>query len=79
MALYAFDGTWNKAKTDDDKGLTNTNVFRFYHAYDHNSPQPNFNFYVAGVGTRLKTVGKIFGGFFGIGEPPRIKIGRAHV
>jgi hypothetical protein len=72
MALYAFDGTWNKDKTDDDKGLTNTNVRRFYQSYDNNSTKPNFNFYVPGVGTRLKAVGKLFGGFFGLGELPRI-------
>src|SRR6185436_4946581 len=33
MALYAFDGTWNSAKTDDENGPTNTNVYRFYQAY----------------------------------------------
>jgi hypothetical protein len=72
MALYAFDGTWNKAKTGEETDLTNTNVFRFFQAYDHNSPQPNFNVYVPGVGTRIKEIGKIFGGFFGMGELPRI-------
>ena len=30
MALYAFDGTWNEAKTSDDTAYKNTNVFRFY-------------------------------------------------
>jgi hypothetical protein len=72
MALYAFDGTWNKDKTDDDKGLTNTNVLRFYQSYDNNSTKPNFNLYVPGVGTRLREIGKLFGGFFGMGELPRI-------
>ena len=37
MALYAFDGTWNSAKDDEDKDLTNTNVFRFYQAYKKHS------------------------------------------
>jgi hypothetical protein len=73
MALYAFDGTWNSDKLGDDGGLTNTNVVRFYHAYDRNSPQPNFNFYVSGVGTRHQEVGKVFGGLFGLGELPRIE------
>jgi hypothetical protein len=73
MALYAFDGTWNSDKLGDDAGQSNTNVVRFYHAYDQNSPQPNFNFYVAGVGTRLEAIGKVFGGLFGLGELPRIE------
>jgi hypothetical protein len=72
MALYAFDGTWDSEKAGDDAGLTNTNVVRLYRAYDRNSPKPNFNFYVAGVGTRLDAVGRVFGGFFGLGELPRI-------
>lgn len=72
MALFAFDGTWNKDKTNDDQGLTNTNVLRMYQAYDRNSPHPNFNFYLPGVGTRLKEIGKLFGGFFGMGELPRL-------
>src|SRR3982074_1930312 len=73
MALYAFDGTWNSDKSGDDGGLTNTNVVRFYHTYDRNSAQPNFNVYVSGVGTRFEEVGKVFGGLFGLGELPRIE------
>src|SRR4051812_4401314 len=37
MALYAFDGTWNEAKTDDDPQFRNTNVFRFFEAYRRRS------------------------------------------
>lgn len=70
MALYAFDGTWNAAKTDDDRDLTNTNVFRFYEAY-HRRSNAN-DFYVAGVGTRWDRIGKIVGGLFGMGELSRL-------
>src|SRR5438552_2842789 len=70
MALYAFDGTWNAAITNDDKDRTNTNVFRFYEAYKNNSHTNDF--YVQGVGTRWDTIGKIIGGLFGMGERPRI-------
>jgi len=70
MALYAFDGTWNTAKTNDDAALTNTNVFRFYEAYRRRSNTDDF--YVQGVGTRWDIIGKIIGGLFGMGELPRI-------
>ena len=66
MALYAFDGTWNKKKDGEDPEYTNTNVARFHAAYQQNSGRPEF--YVAGVGTRHKTIGKILGGVFGLGE-----------
>ena len=34
MALYAFDGTWNRPDYDfTDGNDTSTNVFRFTHAY----------------------------------------------
>jgi hypothetical protein len=70
MALYAFDGTWNSAKTDDENAPTNTNVFRFYDAYNRHSTSDDF--YVQGVGTRWDTLGRIVGGVFGMGELPRI-------
>jgi hypothetical protein len=70
MALYAFDGTWNSAKTGDDPAYTNTNVVRFYHAYKKNSGKDEF--YVAGVGTRWDLVGHVLGGAFGLGELPRL-------
>jgi hypothetical protein len=77
MALYAFDGTWNKAKDNEDKDLTNTNVFRFYQAYKKHSNTDDF--YLAGVGTRLKVIGRIFGGVFGLGELPRINEAYDHL
>lgn len=70
MALYAFDGTWNTAKENDDPQYKNTNVFRFYEAY-HKHSNTN-DFYVPGVGTRFDRLGKIVGGVFGMGELPRI-------
>src|SRR5262249_38200466 len=77
MALYAFDGTWNAAKTNDDKDLANTNVFRFFEAYHKRSNTDDF--YVAGVGTRWDSIGKIVGGIFGLGELPRINEAYDHL
>lgn len=77
MALYAFDGTWNAAKTGDDKARANTNVFRFFQAYRKTSHTNDF--YVPGVGTRLKALGKIVGGVFGMGELPRINEAYDHL
>src|SRR5690348_17251263 len=34
MALYAFDGTWNTAKENDESSYKNTNVVRFFETYD---------------------------------------------
>jgi hypothetical protein len=69
MALYAFDGTWNSEKSRDNT-IKNTNVVRFKNAYQQNSGVEQF--YVAGVGTRLKWLGHIIGGAFGAGELPRL-------
>jgi hypothetical protein len=70
MALYAFDGTWNEKKDNDDLDLKNTNVARFFDAYAKRSGKNDF--YVQGVGTRWDIVGKVIGGVFGMGELPRI-------
>src|SRR5512147_1013950 len=72
MSVYAFDGTWNEAKDGDDPDYTNTNVFRFYEAYKRHSKRPDLDFYVPGVGTRFKAIGRGLGGVFGLGELPRI-------
>jgi hypothetical protein len=72
MSVYAFDGTWNEAKDGDDPAYTNTNVFRFYDAYKRHSKRPDLDFYVPGVGTRFKAIGRALGGVFGLGELPRI-------
>ena len=70
MALYAFDGTWNEAKDNEDPNHPNTNVFRFYQAYKKTSGTKDY--YLAGVGTRFKAIGKVLGGVFGLGELPRL-------
>jgi hypothetical protein len=77
MALYAFDGTWNTAKNNDDPQYKNTNVVRFYETY-HQRSHTN-DFYVAGVGTRLDVIGKVAGGIFGMGELSRINEAYAHL
>ena len=65
MALYAFDGTWNE---DEEGEIANeTNVVRFRDAYTENK------FYLEGVGTRGKFVGKILGGLTGMGGRLRIR------
>src|SRR5688572_9035843 len=70
MGLYAFDGTWNTEKTKDNTNK-NTNVVRFKNAYQKNVPELE-QYYVTGVGTRMKWVGRIIGGVFGAGELPRL-------
>jgi len=73
MSLYAFDGTWNKKKDGEDPDYTNTNVVRFHAAYAKNTGRPEF--YVSGVGTRHKAIGRVLGGVFGLGELTRIEEG----
>jgi hypothetical protein len=70
MALYAFDGTWKEMKTGEDPKFTNSNVVRFFQAYNKGSGTNDV--YVAGIGTRFDAVGKILGGAFGLGELPRL-------
>lgn len=66
MALYAFDGTWNKERNAGEYRL-NTNVRKFYDRYGGEK-----NFYTKGVGTKLGLIGKIFGGVGGAGGHDRI-------
>ena len=70
MALYAFDGTGNEDEpgTDED-----TNVLKFYRAYEAAYEGPGKCFYVEGVGTRLGLLGAIFGGLFGAGGRQRVQ------
>lgn len=63
MALYAFDGTWNK---DESEEGADTNVVKFAEAYTEETC------YRPGVGTRHKKLGKIFGGLFGMGGHQRL-------
>ncbi|HEV7608873.1 MAG TPA: DUF2235 domain-containing protein [Steroidobacteraceae bacterium] len=65
MALYAFDGTWNSEK-DAGEYDKNTNVVRFKDLYA--GPK----FFYKGVGTKHGTLGKFFGGAFGVGGQERI-------
>ena len=67
MALYAFDGTWNKKRDAGEYGK-NTNVVKFHQAYTG-----KINFYTKGVGTKLGFIGKFFGGAFGAGGKERIE------
>jgi hypothetical protein len=66
MALYAFDGTWNSEK-DAGEYDRNTNVVRFKDLYT------SAKFFYQGVGTRHGTMGKFFGGAFGVGGHDRIE------
>ena len=61
MALYAFDGTWNREHSENDVAR-NTNVKRFFDLYEGTR-----NVYIAGVGTRMGLLGRIIGGVFGAG------------
>jgi uncharacterized protein (DUF2235 family) len=65
MALYAFDGTWNKERDGGEYGK-NTNVVRFKNLY--NGPK----YFYVGVGTRHGFLGKVAGGAFGVGGHDRI-------
>jgi hypothetical protein len=66
MALYAFDGTWNSEK-DAGEYDKNTNVVRFKDQY------AGTKFFYKGVGTKHGTLGKFFGGAFGVGGHERIE------
>ena len=67
MALYAFDGTWNTSRVDDNvEDVNDTNVVNFYEAYT--GPK----WYVSGVGTRLGKLGHFIGGLTGAGGFQRV-------
>ncbi len=70
MALYAFDGTGNKDNPGDDK---DSNVLKFYAAYEATYTGPGKCLYIAGVGTRWGFIGKFAGSLFGAGGKTRIK------
>ena len=75
MALYAFDGTWNKPDIDSDDVDKNTNVYNFLRFYASKDPdaQRQIEDYKTGVGTRFGEPGRIVGGFFGAGGRDRVK------
>jgi hypothetical protein len=74
MALYAFDGTWNKPDTDSDGIDENTNVFNFlsFYAPGDADARDKLEEYETGVGTRHGAPGRIVGGFFGAGGRERV-------
>lgn len=79
MPLYAFNGTWNSEKTDvettpDNEYLANTNVLKFRDACTSSN-----GYYTNGVGTRFGTLGRIFGGAFGVGGHDRINDALGHL
>ena len=67
MALYAFDGTWNKDKPGTDR---DTNIVWFCTAYGDGA------FYQKGVGSKLGKLGRIIGGITGAGGRSRVKKAR---
>lgn len=84
MALYAFDGTWNrrdlKAAIDyvqspqygvdraAARDTVETNVSRFREFFGQDKSE-----YLQGVGTRFGRIGQVFGGAFGLGGLYRIR------
>ncbi len=72
MALYAFDGTWNKDKPGSE---SDTNVLRFANAYASGGAV----LYLPGVGTRFGPLGKVVGGITGAGGRARVRDARAEL
>jgi hypothetical protein len=64
VALYAFDGTWNRDKPGSEE---DTNVVWFKEAYD--GPVS----YQKGVGTRAGKLGRVVGGITGAGGRTRVR------
>jgi len=72
VALYAFDGTWNKERDAGEYGK-NTNVVRFKDLYT------GTKFFYKGVGTKHGRLGKLFGGAFGVGGRDRVEDAAANL
>lgn len=78
MALYAFDGTWNKPDYDGDVTDQNTNVVKFaeHFARIKNAGEDLAAMkagYVNGVGNRFGRTGRIVGGLVGAGARDRVR------
>lgn len=83
MALYAFDGTWNREHTGADYS-ENSNVVRFAKAYGAGKAvyqkdgdkehivEDDDKGYVSGPGTRHGKIGQILGGLMGLGGRTRV-------
>ena len=75
MALYAFDGTGqNDSNAGNDWAAVagQTNIHRFFSAYQGACPPGVTCDYVQGVGTRFGFAGKVIGGTWGAGWLSRI-------
>jgi uncharacterized protein (DUF2235 family) len=83
MALYAFDGTWNREHTGADYHR-NSNVVKFAQRYNaakavyqkngdaNHIVEDSDTGYISGPGTRHEILGKIFGGIAGFGGRTRV-------
>jgi len=68
MALYAFNGTWNKDDPEQSGSAgDDSNVVKFREAYTKRW------YYTDGVGTRLGPLGKVLGGLIGAGGHTRVR------
>lgn len=67
MALYAFDGTWQEDEASATANKTDTNVVRFFDAYQGKKA------YMEGIGVRKGFLGKLIGGLTGAGGRTRIR------
>jgi uncharacterized protein (DUF2235 family) len=84
MALYAFDGTWNREHTGADYNA-NSNVVKFAQRYDaakavyqkkgdeNHIVEDRDTGYISGPGTRHHVAGMIFGGLAGFGGRTRVR------
>jgi uncharacterized protein (DUF2235 family) len=79
MALYAFDGTGNEDKTDDEKGGFDSNVLHFFQGYDDSLKNDDDNkergsLYLKGIGTQAHTLaGDKVAEAFGFGGHRRVR------
>lgn len=87
MALYAFDGTWNRRDRRDadlsvrrvqwragdsiGRDTVETNIHRFHEYFSEDDQHTSF--YLEGVGTRFWIFGRGLGGAFGLGGKKRIR------
>jgi hypothetical protein len=71
MALYAFDGTWNRPDKNAGDDNTETNVIKFFRHME--TWHPGSAEYQDGVGTRLGVIGSALGGLLGAGGRKRVR------
>ena len=79
MALYAFDGTGNEDKADDEKGGFDSNVLHLHRGYEDplkndDEKKERGSLYLKGIGTRAHTfVGDKVAEAFGFGGHRRVR------